>query len=272
MGRLVKLMLVATVLFAVLFITFGEGVAAAESHKVTNVAHRGASGYAPENTMAAFAKAKEMNADYIELDVQMSKDGHLVIMHDTTVDRTTDGTGKVGDLTLAELRQLDAGSWFSPNFAGEKVPTFDEVLDHFGGKMGILIELKDPALYPGVERKVAAALRARNLDKPKNKKIIVQSFDHESVQIFRRLLPRVPVGVLIRNNPNGISDWELAMFSTYADYVNPNRLMVDAQLTRRIHQFGMRIWAWTVRKPEEAVQLKEAGVDGIITDYPDYVR
>src|SRR5699024_7283151 len=105
-----------------------------EQQKMINVAHRGASGHAPENTMAAFQKGFEMKADYIEIDVQMTKDGELIVIHDTTVDRTTNGTGNVGDLTFEEIKQLDAGSWFSDEYAGEKIPTFEEILDEFRGK------------------------------------------------------------------------------------------------------------------------------------------
>lgn len=264
---------VVVVLLAVLVLPFANVVAAGEKpHKVMNIAHRGASGYAPENTIAAFDKAAEMKADYFELDVQMSKDGELVLIHDTTVDRTTDGTGRVGDLTFEELRQLDAGSWFDPSFAGERIPTLEEALDRYRGKIGILIELKSPELYPGIERKVAQALKERNMHKPRNEKIIVQSFNHDSVQIFHRLLPSVPVGVLVSYNADGISDAKLSEFAAYANYVNPNKDMVDQQLVDRIHQFGMKTTPWTVRDRAEAGRLKSIGVDGIITDYPDYVR
>lgn len=106
-----------------------------------NIAHRGASGYAPENTMAAFEKALEMGADLLELDVQLSTDGHVVVIHDYTVERTTDGQGKVEDLTLEESRKLDAGAWYRPEFKGEVIPTLEEVLEHVGGRIGLLIGL-----------------------------------------------------------------------------------------------------------------------------------
>jgi len=144
-----------------------------ERKQVENVAHRGASGYAPENTIAAYDLAVDMKADYIEIDVQRSKDGELVSIHDNTVNRTTDGTGKVRDLTFEQLRALDAGSWKGERFAGEQIPTFDEILDRYHGKVGILIELKSPELYPGIEEQVTEAIKERNLDKPQNKKIII---------------------------------------------------------------------------------------------------
>src|SRR5687767_2479124 len=120
--------------FTLLFSPFQQAFAVettGELRQVDNVAHRGASGYAPENTIAAFDKGVEMKADYIEIDVQRSKDGELVIIHDTKVDRTTDGTGNVKDLTFEQIRSLDAGSWKGEQFKGEKIPTFDEILDRY---------------------------------------------------------------------------------------------------------------------------------------------
>ena len=271
--NLKRLLVVTVLLLSVLVAPFANSAAAGgPPHKVMNIAHRGASGYAPENTIAAFDKALKMKADYFELDVQMSKDGKLVLIHDVTVDRTTDGTGRVGDLTFKELRRLDAGSWFDPAFAGERIPTLEEALDRYRGKIGILIEIKNPELYPGIERKVAKALKKRNLHKPRNGKIIVQSFNHDSVKKFHRLLPSVPVGVLISYRDEGISDKELRNFAKYADYVNPNKDMVDRSLVKRIHRFGMKTTPWTVRDRAEADRLKSIRVDGIVTDYPDYVR
>lgn len=248
-----------------------ETISTQEQQQMVNIAHRGASGHAPENTMAAFQKAVEMKADYFELDVQMTKDGKLVVIHDTTVDRTTNGTGFVGDLTLKEIRKLDAGSWFSEEFAGAKVPTFEEVLDAFRGKIGILIELKSPELYPGIEKKVAEALKERNMHKPNNSKIIIQSFNHESMQRSKALLPSIPHGVLAGMSWADVTDEELAEFATYADYFNPNMNILTHDLVERIHATGMKIHPYTVRTPEQAERLFELNVDGIITDYPEYV-
>ncbi|SFE80311.1 glycerophosphodiester phosphodiesterase [Alteribacillus iranensis] len=248
-----------------------EEVTKKEQKQMTTVAHRGASGYAPENTMAAFEKSVDMKAEMLELDVQMSKDGELVVIHDTSVDRTTNGTGAVKDMTYEELLQLDAGSYFNEAFAGEKIPTLGEVLDEYRGKIGILIEIKSPSLYPGIEQKIADELVDRNMHKPNNNKIIVQSFDHDSVMTFHSLLPSIPVGVLVGYSPNGISNVQLAAFSSYADYVNPNLSMIDSDLVQRIHNQGMETYPWTVRDELSADFLLNVGVDGIITDYPDYV-
>ncbi|KYG30008.1 glycerophosphodiester phosphodiesterase [Priestia endophytica] len=268
-----KLLAVAGLAFTLLFSPLSQAFAAettGDLRKVDNVAHRGASAYAPENTIAAFDKAVEMKADYIEIDVQRSKDGKLVLIHDTTVDRTTDGSGKVGNLTFKELRNLDAGSWKGEQFAGAQIPTFDEILDRYHGKIGILIELKAPELYPGIEENVAKELKERNLDKPQNEKIIVQSFNHKSMKKMNELLPKVSIGVLTSSSAD-TTEQALQEFSTYADYFNPSYGIVTEDLVNQVHSLGMKIGSWTVRSQEAADFLLDVGVDAIITDYPDYV-
>ncbi|WP_191561573.1 glycerophosphodiester phosphodiesterase [Metabacillus idriensis] len=261
----------AGVALALFVSPFNQAFAAEPAgQKVDNVAHRGASGYAPENTIAAFDKAVEMKADYIEIDVQRSKDGKLVVIHDTTVDRTTDGSGLVQSLTYEELRNLDAGSWKGEEFTGEKIPAFDEILDRYHGKIGILIELKAPELYPGIEKSVAKELKKRNLDKPQNEKTIIQSFNFESMKIMNKLLPKMPIGVLTSSRLH-TTEPALKEFSTYADYFNPSYTIVSKDLVNQVHKKGMKIQSWTVRSQETADFLLEMKVDGIITDYPDYV-
>lgn len=249
----------------------GQVISKQEQQEMVNIAHRGASGHAPENTMGAFQKGFEMKADYIELDVQMTKDGELVVIHDTTVDRTTNGTGKVSDLTLEEIRQLDAGSWFSEDYAGEKIPTFEEVLTEFRGKIGILIELKSPELYPGMEEKVADVLIEKNMNTPKNNKIILQSFNHESMKKSKELLPNLSHGVLLGKNWANVTEEQLSEFAGYADYFNPTMYIVTDELVDDIHEAGMDIYPYTSRSEEQALHLFDLNVDGIITDYPEQV-
>lgn len=244
---------------------------ASDSSQVDTIAHRGASGYAPENTIAAFDKAVQMKADYIEIDVQRSKDGKLVVIHDTTVDRTTEGTGYVKDLTFDQLRSLDAGSWKGEQFVGEKIPTFDEILDRYRGKIGILIELKSPELYPGIEESVAKELKERYLHLPQDEKIIIQSFNFESMKKMDALLPYVPIGVLTSSSTD-TTEQALKEFSAYADYFNPSYGIVTKDLVNQVHSQGMKISSWTVRSQEAADFLLSMDVDGIITDYPDYVN
>ena len=268
-----KLLAGAGLAFTLLFSPLSQAFAAettGDLRKVDNVAHRGASAYAPENTIAAFDKAVEMKADYIEIDVQRSKDGKLVVIHDTTVDRTTDGSGKVGNLTFKELRNLDAGSWKGEQFTGAQIPTFGEILDRYHGKIGILIELKAPELYSGIEENLAKKLKERHLDKPQNEKIIVQSFNHNSMKKMNKLLPKVPIGVLTSSSTD-TTEQALQEFSTYADYFNPSYGIVTPDLVNQVHSLGMKIGSWTVRSQETAKFLLDGGVDAIITDYPDYV-
>lgn len=269
-----KLVLGAGIVFSLLLSPLSQVSAdeltGGERKQVDNVAHRGAAGYAPENTIAGFDLAVDMKADYIEIDLQRSKDGELVLIHDTTVDRTTDGTGKVGDLTYEQLKSLDAGSWKGEKFAGEPIPTFEEILDRYYGKVGILIELKAPQLYPGIEEQVAEVLKERNLDKPQNEKIIIQSFNFESMKKMDKLLPKVPIGVLTSNHADTTTD-ALEEFSNYADWFNPNYGNVTEELVHQVHALDMQIGSWTVRSQEAADFLFEMEVDAIISDYPDYV-
>lgn len=259
-----------SLLFSPISQAFAEEPTTGERKQVDNIAHRGATGYAPENTVAGFDLAVDMKADYIEIDVQRSKDGELVVIHDTSVDRTTDGTGKVGGLTFDYLRSLDAGSWKGEQFAGEPIPTFEEILDRYHGKVGILIELKAPELYPGIEEQVADKLKERNLDKPQNEKIIIQSFNFESMKTMDQLLPNVPIGVLTSNRADTTAE-ALQEFTAYADWFNPSYGIVTEELVNQVHSLGMQIGSWTVRSQEAADFLFEMDVDAIITDYPDYV-
>lgn len=230
------------------------------------VAHRGICGHVPENTMAAFEKALEAGYDYIELDVQMSADGKLVVIHDKTVDRTTNGSGKINNMSWEELKQLDAGSWYHAAFSGEKIPLLEEVLDKFSGRIGFLIDLKRPSQYPGIEDRLADMLRSRKLT-GEDGNVIVQSFDFRTLKAFHRLLPEVPVGILIRTKQQ-MTQRKLEHFSTFAKYINPRQRLVNIDSADRIHRHGMGIMVWTVKNPENISPLLSAGVDGMITNHP----
>lgn len=166
---------------------------------------------------------------------------------------------------------LDAGSWFGEAFAGEKIPAFEEIIDAYRGKIGILIELKAAELYPGIEEKVADALIERNMHKPNNNKVIIQSFNHESVQTSKELVPNIPHGVLLGLEAAVVTEEQLAAFASYADYFNPTLNVVTDELVDGVHAAEMEIWAYTVRSQEQADRLAEHKVDGIITDFPEYV-
>ncbi|MEQ4719997.1 glycerophosphodiester phosphodiesterase family protein [Nonomuraea sp. B19D2] len=238
----------------------------------TNVAHRGASAYAPENTIAAFELADKQRADMFELDVQETKDHQLVLMHDTTLTRTTDAERvfpdlapwRVGDLTLDQIRQLDAGSWFSGKYEDEKVPTLGETLREMSGSgMGVLLEIKKPELYPGIEARVAAELR-RHSGWLAPGRLVVQSFSWQSMRTFHRLLPDVPIGLL--GTP---STAELPGLAKFADQINPPYTSLTSSYVRRVHALGMQVLAWTVDDPDSMRRMLAYKVDGIITNRPD---
>ncbi|AZB41656.1 glycerophosphodiester phosphodiesterase [Bacillus sp. FJAT-42376] len=246
---------------------YGEPVTGGAENNMLTIAHRGASGYAPENTKASFDKALEIGTDLIEFDVQRTRDGELVVIHDTSVNRTTNGSGEVRDLLAADLKKLDAGSWFSPEFKGERIMTFSEVLKRYNGKAGMLIELKSPSLYPGIEQQVAEELAKYPLSDK-----VVQSFEQESMKKMHRILPYLQIGVLMKYRPLGIPVRQLEEMSDYASFINPNKKLVNRGLVQKIHALGMKITPYTVRDRASAASLKKMEVDGIISDYPDYIN
>lgn len=241
--------------------------AAAPSAGLITVAHRGASKRAPENTMAAFRKAVELGADMIECDVQMSKDGTLVVIHDTKVNRTTNGRGKVRRLTFRRLRALDAGSWFDTAYRGERIPSLDEVLAAFGGTTGLLIDLKSPRLYPGIEAAVARAVKARGLDRPGQRGVLIQSTDKRSLKKIKKLMPQIPVAVLIKN-PRRVTADRLLEYRTFADALHPKAAGLTSFFVERAHRYGLKVIAWDAEGKHEISALLRTGVDGVITSDP----
>jgi len=243
-----------------------------ESRSPIRIGHRGAAGYCPENTFASFHKALDLGVDFLEMDVQMTKDGELVVIHDSTVNRTTNGKGKVKDFTLKEIQSLDAGSWFDPQFGGEKVPSLGDFLDEFSSKTGILLEIKNPSLYPGIEEKIANELLKRGLTRSEGKQVIVQSFDQDSLKKFHQLVPAIQIGVLLKRfSGKGLSNQELDSFSSYAAFVNPKITMVNRRLISKIHKHGFKTFIWTIRNRKEVQLLRHFHVEGIISDFPDFL-
>lgn len=222
------------------------------------IAHRGASGSAPENTMAAFQRAVAAKADMIELDVQRTKDGQVVVIHDHTLKRTTNGTGEVRQYTLEELRQFDAGSWYGAEFAGERIPTLAEVLRAIKGKCGINIEIKNlPYRDPGVESAVLAVLRETEFPLDQ---VIISSFDHRCLVRVAELEPNVRVAALFAHNPASLAGIDTPVLHPYYP-------VVDAEFMSWAK--GRMVNVWTVDAPEKWQALIALGVDGIITNHPD---
>ncbi|MFD2806867.1 glycerophosphodiester phosphodiesterase [Litchfieldia salsa] len=236
--------------------------------KILSIAHRGASGYAPENTFAAFDKAIEMDVDYLELDVQMTKDNHLVIIHDPKVNRTTNGKGFVKDLTLSQIKSLDAGSWFGEEFRGERIPTFKEILNVYGDKVGLLVELKNPSLYPGIEKKVSDAINNYSLFSEQNPSIKVQSFDLSSLRSLKKHLPLIDVGLLINRM---INYRKLLKVEKDIDFINMQKRYITRHIVLQAHQLNLKIYAWTVNELRDLTYLLHLGIDGAIVDYPEII-
>ena len=255
-----------------------NAVEANRADDITVTAHRGASAYAPENTLAAFAVGIEQDADWIESDVQATKDGELVLMHDTTLSRTTDveqrfpgrSPWNVKDFTLAEIKTLDAGSWFSEKYAGEPVPTLKEMVEQVRPtRSGILMELKSPELYPGIEKLVAAEFASFPGYVPAAvaaDRLAVQSFDFDSMKTYKSIQPEVPVGLL------GTPAYADLDSYTWADQINPHFGSFDAGYVARVHALGMHIHSWTVNDAATMSSVLDRGVDGIITNNPDVLR
>lgn len=235
-----------------------------------NIAHRGASRAAPANTLAAFERALALGADGVEFDVRLSADGVPVVIHDATVDVTTDGRGPVSGLTLMELKALDAGAWFDPAFAGERIPTLAEVLDALGGRCLLNIELKSTSLPDhGLEQAVAALLPLFDIPPAE---LLVSSFNPLSLRRFTRRAPTIPVGLL--HAPNLPLPLRRAWLAGWVPHQarHPEHTMVDVAYVARAHRRGYRVHPWTVDEPGEMRRLIELGVDAIITNVPDVLR
>lgn len=231
------------------------------------LAHRGASAYAPENTLAAFNLAFELGADGIELDVSLTRDGIPVVIHDDTVDRTTNGHGAVNQFTLAELQQLDASNRME-KYRGEKIPTLEEVLRAVGKRGLINIEIKSTGLKTdGVEGAVLAAIE--NTGAPR---VLISSFNPLALRRMFLLDPRLPRGLLYAPRlPIFLRRaWLRPLVRPTA--LHPHFSMVTREFVAWAHQRGYQVNTWTVDEPDVARRLIEWGVDGIITNKPDVLR
>lgn len=227
------------------------------------MAHRGAMASAPMNTMAAFELAVEQGADGIELDVQRSNDGHAVILHDFSVDATTDGSGSVAEKSLSELRELDAGSWFSSDFAGEGIPALDQVFASLGDRTLFNVEIKSGSEGSGkVEEGVAACVRRFSMQN----RVIISSFDPHVLLNFRLLMPRVMIGFLYDSALAPAYLIPLRKLSHEARH--PRHDMVDEAYMRWARENDYYVNTWTVNERGRAVELRRLGVNAIISDDP----
>jgi glycerophosphoryl diester phosphodiesterase len=228
-----------------------------------NIAHRGASALAPENTIAAFERAVELGADAIEFDIHLSRDGELVVIHDDTLDRTTDGSGPVRERRLGELMRLDAGRWFGEGFAGQRIPSLDEVLDRFAGKVALALEIKaGSTFFPGIEEKVISALRERAaIDQA-----AVASFDHYALRRLKEIEPTIRTAALLVGRPVSLS---ALAGPAKADGLALEASFVTKTEVEACRAAGLQLAVWVVNDPAQMRHFIRLGVDGIITDRPD---
>lgn len=229
--------------------------------------HRGASAYAPENTIPAFELAAEQGAHGIELDVQLSQDGHLVVIHDFELDKTTNGTGKVTDTSLADLKTLDAGSWFNEKFAGIQIPTLAEVFESVGESLFINVEIKYFDIETnGIEQKIIDCITKYQLEA----RVIISSFNPMVLKRTRQINDAIPIGYLY--SPQSMDGKTQALMLPYEHEArHPYHEMIDESIMIHAHELGFVVNAWTVNDAARARQLRMLGVNGIITDHPDTI-
>lgn len=236
------------------------------------IAHRGASGYAPEHTMQAYKLAMEdYAADYLELDLQITKDGFLICMHDAKLDRTTNGTGLVIEHSISELKKLDAGKWFGNEFKNAKIPTLEEVFQTFGHRVNYYIEVKNtsdsrivPLLLEMIEK---YGLLSRNtlLKEP----LIIQSFSSDILKEIHNKYQGIALMQLTKKGYlTTVTDEELYSIKTYAHIVGPHiQDITNVSVIEKLHSIGLEVHVYTVNKVEDKQKLQNYGIDGYFTDY-----
>lgn len=223
------------------------------------IGHRGACGYEPENTLRSFKKALELQVEMVELDVYLCASGELVVIHDDRVDRTTNGKGYVEKMTLSELKLLDAGQ-------GEKIPTLTEVLDLVNRQVKVNIELKGLDTAKPVAEIIDHYLKDKGWSVDD---FLVSSFNHYELRDFHTVCPLVKIGALLTGIPIGMVDFALAV-DAYS--INPCVEFINEEFVKEAHQKNLKVFVWTVNHPDDIKRMREIGVDGIFTNFPDRVN
>lgn len=238
--------------------------------KTLNFGHRGASAYAPENTLASFNLAFDLGADGVELDVSLTKDGVPVVMHDNRVDRTTDGHGAVGEMTLAEIKRLDAGAQFNTKFRGERIPTLEEVLSTVGKRGIVNIELKSGKL-PNVGLETVAIAKVIEETNAVDR-VIISSFNHFALHRMHDIDARLPLGYLYFNRVTISFPYLETRPLARPTALHPRYVVVTPQFMRWARGKHYQINTWTVDEPEEIRRLIALGVDSVMTNKPDVLK
>ncbi|MEA3434709.1 MAG: glycerophosphodiester phosphodiesterase [Campylobacterota bacterium] len=254
--RKMTLLLLTTVIAGVLAGTWLLKDIQSEDN-VEIIAHRGAAGAAPENTMAAIHKAIEDHTDWVEIDVQETKDGKIVVIHDSDFMKISNVPTKVWDGTLAELRQIDIGSWFDPKFASERIPTLEEVLLAAKGKAKVLIELKYYGHDEQLEQRVIDIVEKTGM----SQNIALMSLKPEGIKKVRALRPKLETGILLSKAIGDISKMDV-------DFLAINMGIMQTNFVRRAHKVGKKVYIWTANDPVSMTSMISLGVDGVITDEP----
>ena len=231
------------------------------------IAHRGASGHAPENTMAAFRLAVEQAADWVELDVHQTADGHLVVLHDFTLQRTAGDPRPVRELTLEQVKKFDIGSWWDGTYQNEQVPTLDEVLAFANGRIRVFIEIKRGSpFYPAIERRLLETI-ARHSAKDR---VVISSFDLAGLKTLRGLDPEISLGLLTRKSrPREILN-EAKSLKVQSIHISTHRL--SKKFLPQAHANGLPVYVYTVNRLSLMKRYLALGVDGLFTNYPDRLR
>jgi len=241
------------------------------------IGHKGAAGYAPENTLSSLQVALDMGVDMIEIDVHMTKDGEVVVFHDEEVSRTTNGKGKIHEMTLAEVKELDAGSWFSPDFAGEKIPTLREAIELVHGKADILIDIKSKGheFYENFPEKIVDIIDEREDNK---EWCIVQSYDQEYLEHayardstikMKKLMMGEDESMLFSFYLNSKSFMTNRNKHHFFETINPHYTTLSQRRIFRLHARGYNVHTYVVNEPVDMIKMLNMAVDGIITDFPD---
>lgn len=238
-------------------------------HRPVIIAHRGASAFAPENTIAAFKLAADLKSDGIELDVKLTKDREMVIIHDQTVDRTTDGHGFVNDMLYEEISQLDAGIFFSAEYKGEKIPQLSNVFEEVDEHLLINIEITN---YKSIRDGLAEEICSLVKDMEMEKRVIFSSFHPLNLIKTRRVLPQVPVALLALPKTSGFLQRSFLFRWLSPKFIHPFYSDVSSKYVDSQHSHNRKVNAWTVNDENELRRVNIAGCDGIITDNPSLTR
>jgi glycerophosphoryl diester phosphodiesterase len=229
------------------------------------IAHRGLSSLGPENTLIAIEKAIEAGAAMVEVDVTVTADGRVICLHDETLDRTTSGSGLPGDFTLAEIKQLDAGSWFAPEYAGERIPTLAEVLETVNGRILINVEIKSEAVEHGVVPKVAALIAEHEMID----QVVVSSFSPEALRLMKTADPSVITATLYNKELHTGRDPLEIVQDVGSRGFNISSKRVTPEMVDRCHKHGIPVAVYTVNDTAEMLRLMAMGVDAVFTDHAD---